>query len=103
MRRRPGVLSYPPGAVGAVLGELGVARRAFRGRIAALLERADSGAPLLRREAAALEKAMLSAALGPERIDHRSGAYDATKARIRAGLGARRFEGAVAKRGEQPR
>lgn len=86
MRRRPGVLSYPPGAVARLLGELGATLEGLRPETRKLALRADQGAPLVRVEAARLEKALLSIALGTERIDHRSGAYGRAKALIRSRL-----------------
>lgn len=88
MRRRPGVLRYPPGAASALCAELGLEQSALRRRTAALLDRADAGRPLRREEAAQLERALIGAALGPQRFDHRSGAYNGLKAQIRRRLPA---------------
>ena len=90
--RRPGVATYPPGAVAALLRELDLSIDVFRSSSARLLERADRGAPMMRAEAARLEKAILACALGAERVDHRSGRYPLLRNKIRSALRPLPFE-----------
>lgn len=89
MRRRPSVLSYAPGAAAAAAEALGIDLSALRPTTRKLFERANEGAPLKRDEAARFEKALLSAALGAARLDHRAGPYQQAKRRIRSHLEAR--------------
>lgn len=82
MRRPPRFITFDPQRLRAALTELAVAPDCAGD---AVIRRALGGRPLNRIEQARLRK-RLTAAILPDRVDHRSGAYARAKARVRAAL-----------------